>query len=253
LHAIPTVNNYDIEFGGFTKKLTREICSVLAPGQYTVKIVIQDVADQRVDAGVFIETDSLKLFSFLAADFDVDGGDFLIWQQNYGANATPNPRFTDGDADGNGLITLQDFFILAGSYGQSGGNKQLCADFNRDNNVNGADFLIWQQNNGLSQCGSRFEGDANDDGAVDSADLAIWNLEFGDTPSGMCGCEGGEEEEEEEEEEESLAGGGWSTRTTRELVDSDKSVDHPADRDGDGDFDRADLELWGEHYKSLAQ
>ena len=41
LHAIPSADLYDIEFGGFTRTLTRETSEVLAPGTYTIKIVIQ--------------------------------------------------------------------------------------------------------------------------------------------------------------------------------------------------------------------
>lgn len=47
------------------------------------------------------------------------------------------------------------------------------ADFDESGDVNGLDFLIWQQNAGGP--GTFFEGDANGDGQVNSADLTIWN------------------------------------------------------------------------------
>ena len=53
---------YDHEFGGFSKVLTRETAKPLAPGTYTVKIVIEDVADRKVDAALFIPTAGVKLF-----------------------------------------------------------------------------------------------------------------------------------------------------------------------------------------------
>ena len=51
------------------------------------------------------------------------------------------------------------------------------ADFDRDGDVDGRDFLAWQRgyNNGTSF----EEGDANHDGKVDEFDLVIWQSEFG--------------------------------------------------------------------------
>ena len=51
------------------------------------------------------------------------------------------------------------------------------ADFNNDNIVDGADFLIWQRNFGVGA--TLPQGDANDSGGVDAADLAIWKAKFG--------------------------------------------------------------------------
>jgi hypothetical protein len=51
------------------------------------------------------------------------------------------------------------------------------ADFDNDNDVDGADFITWQQ--GLGGAGSsNMTGDANGSGAVDAADLGIWKTEF---------------------------------------------------------------------------
>ena len=51
------------------------------------------------------------------------------------------------------------------------------ADFNNDNIVDGADFLIWQRNFGVGA--TLPQGDANGSGGVDAADLAIWKAKFG--------------------------------------------------------------------------
>jgi hypothetical protein len=52
------------------------------------------------------------------------------------------------------------------------------ADFNEDNDVDGADFLTWQRNLGLTGA-VNMQGDANGDGNVDEEDLAIWRETFG--------------------------------------------------------------------------
>jgi hypothetical protein len=51
------------------------------------------------------------------------------------------------------------------------------ADFDGDNDVDGADFLIWQRNLGSGT--TQPQGDANGDQAVDGADLAVWRDAFG--------------------------------------------------------------------------
>ena len=59
----------------------------------------------------------------------------------------------------------------------------LWGDFNGDGesdaNVDGSDFLIWQQQNGMT--GSSLAADANDDGDVDSADYDIWDECYGNS------------------------------------------------------------------------
>jgi hypothetical protein len=55
----------------------------------------------------------------------------------------------------------------------------LDADFNNDNIVDGADFLIWQRGFGTSSGATNGIGDANGDGAVNAADLTVWRDRFG--------------------------------------------------------------------------
>jgi hypothetical protein len=55
------------------------------------------------------------------------------------------------------------------------------ADFNGDNIVDGADFLIWQK--GFGTGNSLATGDANGDLAVTDADLTIWKNQFGTDPT----------------------------------------------------------------------
>jgi hypothetical protein len=53
------------------------------------------------------------------------------------------------------------------------------ADFDGDDDVDGADFLTWQQ--GLGVGTTLAAGDANASGSVTAADLAIWQAQFGTT------------------------------------------------------------------------
>ncbi len=55
------------------------------------------------------------------------------------------------------------------------------ADFDGDNDVDGADFLIWQRNLGAGS--TQTTGDANGDGLVNASDLAIWQNQYGTTPA----------------------------------------------------------------------
>ena len=56
------------------------------------------------------------------------------------------------------------------------------ADFDGDNDVDGADFLTWQR--GLGQPNAAASaGDANGDGQVNSVDAGIWRQQFGETPA----------------------------------------------------------------------
>jgi hypothetical protein len=57
------------------------------------------------------------------------------------------------------------------------------ADFNNDNIVDGADFLIWQKGLGLTGQSGKGTGDANGDGNVDAADLVLWQSKYGGAPS----------------------------------------------------------------------
>lgn len=54
------------------------------------------------------------------------------------------------------------------------------ADFDQDNDIDGADFLTWQAGFGVGS--TLAEGDANADNLVDAADLLVWQSQFGTVP-----------------------------------------------------------------------
>jgi len=54
------------------------------------------------------------------------------------------------------------------------------ADFNSDDDIDGADFLAWQRGFGIDDGTAQpSDGDATDDGNVNAADLAVWQAQFG--------------------------------------------------------------------------
>lgn len=57
------------------------------------------------------------------------------------------------------------------------------ADFNNDNVVDGADFLIWQRGFGLAGQPNKSTGDATGDGNVNGLDLDQWKSKFGGAPA----------------------------------------------------------------------
>lgn len=59
----------------------------------------------------------------------------------------------------------------------------LAGDYNDDRSVDGADFLIWQQQFGTAVL-KNTAADGNNNGFVDAADLAVWQADFGERFSG---------------------------------------------------------------------
>ena len=61
-------------------------------------------------------------------------------------------------------------------YGEIAG---LQGDFDQDNDVDGADFIVWQRGFGLLVGADVSDGDANNDGKVDHTDLQLWQANYG--------------------------------------------------------------------------
>lgn len=61
----------------------------------------------------------------------------------------------------------------------------VLADFDSDNDVDGADFLTWQRNLGRTGA-TKPQGDANGDTIVNGSDLAAWRSSFGAGSTGLA-------------------------------------------------------------------
>jgi hypothetical protein len=61
--------------------------------------------------------------------------------------------------------------------------KAAAADFDGDADVDGADFLVWQQGVGRTGTGQPNNGDANGDGNVNAADLTVWKTKYNAPPT----------------------------------------------------------------------
>lgn len=237
-----SVPHFDHEFGGFTKLLTRETAKPLEPGTYTIKIVIQDVADSLVDAALFIPKDGVRLFTVLRADFNLDGvvgpADLSILFLHWGQSGATH---TQGDANYDGYVGSEDLAIVGLEWAQTG-NPDCRADFDRDGDVDGNDFLIWQDWFGMSQCASRFEGDADGDGDVDNEDLDIWTQEHNIQSGGGGGAASGGGSDGGTSMIMDLTGDGKIDTDDVALLTKSSELDQAAkDFDGDGDFDVDDL------------
>ncbi len=113
---------------------------------------------------------------------------FEDWQTaNGGAGGGP-PATVDQDA----VLYLVDqdiyldirFTFWSTGFGTGGGFAYdraaltPSADFDRDGDVDGRDFLTWQRNFGAADP-LQSQGDANFDGSVNAADLAVWQGAYG--------------------------------------------------------------------------
>jgi hypothetical protein len=57
------------------------------------------------------------------------------------------------------------------------------ADFNGDNRVDGADFVLWQRGLGMGGQSTNANGDADRNGTINAADLTVWRTQIGTNPN----------------------------------------------------------------------
>ena len=231
---------YNVEFGGFSKRLRREV--LLIPSnvggtvqKYRVKIVVQDVGDAKLDAGVFVAEHSLRLFPFKEGDLNRDGHvdaadtDIMFGNWSDSGPAIPTP-YWDGDLNQDGYVDASDAGILFSSWGNNVGNRDYASDFNRDNFVNATDSNIQADYAGLTTCASRYEGDVNCDGRVDSTDVGMTQSQPGLLTQDACS------------QQQAASGGGGTA--SAQLIGNGNSNGLNPDFDGDGFVTVTDVEYW---------
>jgi hypothetical protein len=146
-------------------------------GQMEVKI------DGVFDAVVATETPNMFL-GYLPMEFSARA------RGDSGISTIGNFSFAEGSAE---LVMEQEVDVLDGPGG--GGGIVLDAeseyeepvpnaDFDGDLDVDGTDFLIWQQGLGIDEMAEHYQGDADYDQAVDSVDYDVWRAQYGTAPSG---------------------------------------------------------------------
>ncbi|MBA4105331.1 MAG: hypothetical protein C0485_06200 [Pirellula sp.] len=132
------------------------------------------------------ETGGYVLKDSLTGTFDGPGGDVLFPDPT--SFTVGRGMFNNGVTDwanavidevriSDAILTPEQFLFDASAVAEDG-------DFNGDNVVDGADFLIWQR--GFGPTGTNLTGDANGNGVVDGADLAIWKSQFGGAPAAVA-------------------------------------------------------------------
>jgi hypothetical protein len=60
-------------------------------------------------------------------------------------------------------------------------SSAITGDYNGNGIVDGADYVVWRNNNGLTGGATPSQGDGNGDGNVNSLDYTVWRNNFGDT------------------------------------------------------------------------
>ena len=104
----------------------------------------------------------------------VDGIDIDMLQENL-INGPQDP--TTFDLTGDGFVTIADrdeWLAQAGAVNLPSGNAYLLGDANLDGNVDGQDFVVWN-NNKFTPSTAWTEGDFSANGVVDGGDFVVWN------------------------------------------------------------------------------
>ena len=150
---------------------------------------------------------AVALPPFLSSIYEVDFAAATdISTSNYAAGLLVDPNYTSvgkellwaGAADGGFGVNLEGLalgprldsgnWVLFGVSDDSSSNSSTIttwelsanpdADFNRNGEVEGQDFLAWQRGSGIAVGASFGQGDADRDGDVDAEDLANWRSNY---------------------------------------------------------------------------
>ena len=155
--------------GGDPVTLVSDINGDETGADYTAELTLTRNASNLVDvSGSFIGTNGATGNLFTASD---------------ATDPSPATFGAVGFLIGNGLnvdeVTFTDIDVAVVP---AGGGQD--ADFDGDNDVDGADFLIWQRGLGTASP-TNANGNADGDADVDADDLAVWKTKFGMTPQAV--------------------------------------------------------------------
>jgi hypothetical protein len=115
-----------------------------------------------------VQFGSVDLTDFIA---NVGGSNIMFGHADVNASVSVDPYYDDVN------FTLIDNVVVSTIVAPPVSDT----DFDNDNDVDGADFLIWQQGLGIGT--NNGTGDANASGSVDGADLALWISKYGGPPA----------------------------------------------------------------------
>ncbi len=151
-----TEGEFSVDLGGLSQGTGYDWLDVLGPARLNGTIEIQRVDNFMLSVGqtfqVLTATSVLGTFEKIVTLDESNLFDFEV---------TPIYSATDV------VLRIDDLY--------------LSADFDHDDDVDGADFMIWQLGLGLTMQNDNSQGDANGDGMVGAEDLSIWQTQFGST------------------------------------------------------------------------
>ncbi len=113
----------------------------------------------------------------LSSNNPFDGG---IWAGS--STGASGRTLSDGDWDSWTFTPTFNFTAFAEN--PVAAESSFTADFDSDNDTDGADFLAWQRGFGIDANATLAQGDADGNGTVDEYDLQIWSTTFGLGTSG---------------------------------------------------------------------
>jgi len=87
----------------------------------------------------------------------------------------------EGDFDKDNDVDGADLAVFAADFGRTDCCRECQGDFDNDNDVDGADLAVFSTDFGRTDCAGNCEGDFDNDNDVDGADLAVFSADFGRT------------------------------------------------------------------------
>jgi len=119
--------------------------------------------------------------ALLVGSLAIDAGDpEIVSPPSFDQRGSGFDRVRDGDGDTTAVIDIGAF--------ERQSPPALSADFDNDNDIDGADFLAWQRGFNKPSNVIKADGDADNDGDVDGTDLGLWGAQFGGPASLLAGA-----------------------------------------------------------------